>query len=62
LKGVNKLKPLYDTKPTERLKSYAWDNLYDENGKVLAWNSAEIKKLRSKTFPGIAKAMAEQWG
>lgn len=24
--------------------------------------SAERQKLRSKTFPGIAKAMAEQWG
>jgi hypothetical protein len=24
--------------------------------------SADRAKLRSKTFPGIAKAMAEQWG
>lgn len=32
-----------------------------ENGKKLAYGSDEIKKLRSKTFPGIAKAMAEQW-
>ena len=62
LKGVKKLVPMYNTKPEEKLKSYAWDNLYDENGKTLAWNSAEIKKLRSKTFPGIAKAMADQWG
>jgi site-specific DNA-cytosine methylase len=31
-------------------------------GKVLAWNSEEIKILRSKTYPGIAKAIAEQWG
>ncbi len=32
----------------------------------LAWKNAKTKeeraKLRSKTFPGIAKAMAEQWG
>ncbi len=33
-----------------------------ENGKKLGYNTPEIKKLRSKTFPGIAKAMAEQWG
>lgn len=62
LKGVDNLKPLITEKPKKNLKSYAWDNLYNENGKVLAWNSAEIKKLRSKTFLGIAKAMAEQWG
>lgn len=34
----------------------------DENGKILAWNDPKTAKLRSKTFPGIAKAMAEQWG
>lgn len=34
----------------------------DENGKIMAWNNPETAKLRSKTFPGIAKAMAEQWG
>lgn len=32
-----------------------------ENGKKMSYNSQEIKKLRSKTFPGIAAAMAEQW-
>lgn len=32
------------------------------NGKKLGYNTLEIKILRSKTFPGIAKAMAEQWG
>ena len=31
------------------------------NGKKLGYNTDEIKSLRSKTFPGIAKAMAEQW-
>lgn len=34
----------------------------DENGKILAWNNPMTAKIRSKTFPGIAKAMAEQWG
>ena len=33
----------------------------DKNGKKLGWNTPEIKKARSKTYPGIAKAMADQW-
>ena len=32
------------------------------NGKIVAWNNPLTAKLRSKTFSGIAKAMAEQWG
>ena len=35
------------------------------NGKNRTWESMISKnrqKNRSKTFPGIAKAMAEQWG
>lgn len=34
----------------------------DETGKILRWNDPRTAKARSKTFPGIAKAMAEQWG
>lgn len=34
----------------------------DENGKILAWNDPRTAIQRSKTFPGIASAMAEQWG
>lgn len=34
----------------------------DENGKILSWNDPRTAKIRSKTFPGIARAMAEQWG
>lgn len=34
----------------------------DENGKILSYNDPRVAKARSKTFPGIAKAMAEQWG
>ena len=34
---------------------------YDENGKILAWNDPRTAKIRSKTYPGIARAMAEQW-
>ena len=36
--------------------------IIDENGKIIAWNDPRTAKERSKTFPGIAKAMAEQWG
>ena len=61
LKGVEKLKPLCDVKP-DNIKSYAFHTMYDENGKTISWSSELSKKLRSKTFPGIAKAMAEQWG
>ena len=38
------------------------DTARDEHGKALRWNDPRTAKLRSKTFPGIAKAMAEQWG
>ena len=34
----------------------------DENGKAIAWNDPRTAKARSKTFHGIARAMAEQWG
>lgn len=34
----------------------------DERGKIIAWNDPRTAKERSKTFKGIAKAMADQWG
>lgn len=34
----------------------------NEDGKILRWNDPMTAKIRSKTFPGIASAMAEQWG
>ena len=34
----------------------------DGSGKKLAFNDPMTATLRSRTFPGIAKAMAEQWG
>lgn len=33
----------------------------DESGKSIAWDDPRTAKIRSKTFPGIARAMAEQW-
>lgn len=34
----------------------------DENGKVLPYGDPRVAKARSKTYTGIARAMAEQWG
>lgn len=34
----------------------------DEKGKAIPWNDPRTANIRSKTFLGIAKAMAEQWG
>ena len=34
----------------------------DENGKMLSYNDPRTAKERSKTYHGIAQAMAEQWG
>lgn len=34
----------------------------DENGKRLSWGDPRTAKARSKTFWGVARAMAEQWG
>jgi site-specific DNA-cytosine methylase len=62
LKGLPKLKYTNLVEPPERTRF--------ESGKTMpawyaeAWRlpKEERAKLRSKTFPGIAKAMAEQWG
>ena len=34
----------------------------DENGRILSWNDPRTAKIRSKTYHGIAEAIAEQWG
>ena len=62
LKGLPKLKPtnIVDVPPRK---------MYDSGKSMPSWYAEAWKlpkearaKLRSKTFPGIAKAMAEQWG
>ena len=60
LKGLPNLIPIVAEKPTD-CKSYAYETMIDERGKTISWNSDLSKKLRSKTFPGVAKAMATQW-
>lgn len=64
LKGI---KPLDATNIVDRgeiignysVGAYAYGK--DENGKWLRFSDPKLARLRSKTFPGIARAMAEQW-
>lgn len=37
------------------------DMARDENGKIIPWNDPRTALIRSKTYLGVAKAMAEQW-
>lgn len=72
LKGLQKLQPTnivevidykqYELKNGGVATFSDWYNAKNEKGQYLSWNSEEIKKARSKTFPGIAKAMANTWG
>ena len=62
LRGLPELKPtdIVEIPPRKRFDSgKSMPSWYAE-----AWNlpKEERAKLRSKTFPGIARAMAEQWG
>ena len=61
------LKPTNEIDPGEFDKNGfsingAMRHAVDENGKIIAWNDPRTAKARSKTFPGIAAAMADQWG
>lgn len=66
LKGLPLLHPIDVVDPGEILEGGysvgAHADGRDANGKWLRFSDPEIAKLRSKTFPGIARAMAEQWG
>ena len=63
LKGLPKLKPWVTEEPETEIVTFS-------SGKRMpkwyadAWNNSpeERARIRSKTFPGIAKAMSEQWG
>ena len=63
IEGVQILKHTKIVKP----KIYAYYKRGKKKGKPIYGNdymkfSEDRGKIRSKTFPGIAKAMAEQWG
>lgn len=69
LKGLPLLEPTNMVEP-ERIHSKGKSGGYsgslwyatDENGKILAWRDPRTKKERSKTFWGLARACADQWG
>ena len=69
LKGLPLLEPTNVVEPEiihSKGKSggYSGPSWYvtDENGKIISWNDPRTAIARSKTYPGVAKAMAEQWG
>ena len=66
LKGLPLLKP---TKIVEKDEIVVWEGTgakiskwYKDTLKIAKGNLKEVSRLRSKTFQGIADAMAEQWG
>jgi hypothetical protein len=66
LKGLDKLVATDIVEPGEIVKGgfsvgASLNYARDENGKILPWNDPRTAKIRSVTFPGIARAMAEQW-
>lgn len=66
LKGLSPLTPTNIVDPGKIVgKGFSvgasLDMARDENGKIISWNDPRTAKIRSKTFPGIARAMAEQW-
>jgi len=65
LKGLPLLQPTKIVSPGEITKEGysvgASANGAIKNGVMLRWNDPETAKIRSKTYSGIAEAMAEQW-
>lgn len=61
LKGLEPLKPTHEVKPERTWcpsGSYSGKHMEEHRGMF----TADRARNRSKTFPGIAQAMAEQWG
>ena len=68
LKGLPKLQPTNIVEPEVihskgRTGGYSGNSWYcrDDNGKILAWNDPLTAKIRSKTYEGVAEAIAQQW-
>ncbi|MBQ2212848.1 MAG: DNA cytosine methyltransferase [Ruminococcus sp.] len=59
LKGLPDLRPTNIVEPRE---TWIESGTHRNAGTQKNYNSGRRKKLRSKTFQGIADAMAEQWG
>lgn len=67
IKGVQPLKPIVLKEP--ELEWFEWTDKTGRKKRQPKWFADALKlpaeeraRVRSKTFPGIAKAMAEQWG
>ena len=60
LKNLPKLEPTYRGSKPDNATMYG----ITPSGKARTWEDSFSRsaKVRSKTFPGIARAMAEQWG
>jgi len=62
LKGLPKLEPTNIVEPPPRTEYKSGKTMPSWYADAVKLPKAERSKLRSKTFPGIAKAIASQWG
>lgn len=62
LKGLPPLKPTCMVEPAKRIMYSSGKSVDPWHAETFRLKPAERAKERSKTFPGIAKAIAEQWG
>ena len=62
IKGLPLLTPTDEVEPPPRTKFKSGKSMPAWYADAWRLPKAERAKLRSKTFPGIAKAMAKQWG
>ena len=62
LKGVQPLEPTNVVKPPERVKFVSGKTMPKWYSDCWSRPKEERARIRSKTFPGLAQAMAEQWG
>jgi len=62
LKGLPLLTPTNIVEPEERVKYKSGKTMPKWYADAFKLPPKERSKVRSKTFPGIAEAMAEQWG
>jgi site-specific DNA-cytosine methylase len=62
LKGLKSLEPTNIVKPPERQKFKSGKSMPSWYADAWKLPKQERSKLRSKTFPGIAQAIAKQWG
>ena len=62
LKGLSELEPTNIVEPPPRTQFKSGKSMPSWYAEAWKLPKAERAKLRSKTFPGIALAMADQWG